>query len=180
VIINADPENVMSNIKKINMYLFMAAGVYLFLSCSQSNKTLLVTTPSTTEHVATEDIDGKLDFLNREGKILAAITIEIADTIQQQEKGLMNRPHLSPTHGMLFVFDKPDYKSFWMRNTLIPLDIIFIDAELTVTQILRNATPLSTTSHTSKKPILYVVEVNAGFANRYHIQAGTRIQWQRI
>jgi len=87
---------------------------------------------------------------------------------------------LNPMHGMLFIFEEPGHKGFWMRNTYIPLDIIFIDEKRNITQIFENTEPLSTTSLESIKPIQYVVEVNAGFTKRFGIDEHTRIQWQRI
>jgi len=125
-----------------------------------------------------ENIDGRLDFLNPDGEILITITIEIANTFETQRKGLMDRRTLSLMHGMLFIFDKVEPKSFWMRNTHIPLDIIFIDDQNTVIKIDENTEPFSENSHRSILPVKYVVEVNAGFNKRFGIGKGIRIQWQ--
>ena len=124
-------------------------------------------------------VDGTLVFVNAEGRVLASIAIEIADTPQARSVGLMGRRGLDDSMGMLFVHDDAGPKNFWMRNTPTPLDIIFVSADDRVTNIAANTKPLSDTVYSSNGPALFVVEVLAGFCARHGVEAGTRISWQR-
>ena len=124
-------------------------------------------------------VDGSLQFLSSNGQPLAAITIELAETPNDWSKGLMDRQEMGQFHGMLFIFDVVKPRGFWMRNTYIPLDIIFIDENKRVVTIAENTTPLSEQILSSGKPVRYVVEVNAGFSQRFHIEKGTQIRWHR-
>ncbi len=80
---------------------------------------------------------------------------------------------------MLFIFPSEEYQSFYMKNTIIPLDIIFINSKKQVVKIHRNTTPYSETSLPSLKPAMYVVEINAGVADKYKIKEGDYIEWRR-
>ena len=102
------------------------------------------------------------------------IKIELADTYQKREMGLMFRKSMPDDSGMLFKFDKPQNLSFWMANTYIPLDIAFLDENMRVTKIA-NMAPLSTKSVTSDIPCLYALEVPVGTLNKHNIAIGTRL-----
>lgn len=98
------------------------------------------------------------------------ITIEIADTIQTQTIGLMNRKELCEKCGMLFIFEKEEQQSFWMDNTLISLDMIFMDSGGKIVTIHQNTKPLQRyPTYNSKLPAKYVLEVNAGFSQRNNL-----------
>ncbi|HVS69927.1 MAG TPA: DUF192 domain-containing protein [Phycisphaerae bacterium] len=101
-------------------------------------------------------------------------SLEIADTPEKQEKGLMFRPSMPATAGMLFVFDKPDTVSFWMKNTEIPLDIIFLDASGKVIAIQRRE-PHDETGMGPPSPALFVIEVNAGRAAAVGLKVGDTV-----
>lgn len=124
--------------------------------------------------------DGTLDFLDPAGNLLTTITIEIADTEELHNRGLMWRTGLDDTMGMLFEFDRAQPLAFWMRNTPTSLDIIFLSAEKTVINIAENTSPMSDTVYGSQAPAQYVVEVPAGFCRRHRILPGMAIQWRRI
>ncbi len=100
--------------------------------------------------------------------------IEIADNDARQERGLMNRTTMPPDHGMLFVFDKADKYSFWMKNTLIPLDIIFLDSTGKVLLVDRRA-PLDEKGHGPTTPALYVIELNVGIADAIGLKPGDSV-----
>ena len=123
--------------------------------------------------------DGNLDFINPEGRVLVSIEIEIADTPKARAIGLMGRKGLDDSVGMLFVHEPAGLKSFWMRNTPTPLDIIFVSAKGRVVHIAANTKPMSDTVYASKTPVPYVVEVLSGFCARYGVGKGTRVSWQR-
>jgi len=131
------------------------------------------------ERIEQLEVDGFLTFSGPDGQRLAAITIEIAETPRDQEIGLMGRQEMDPMHGMLFVFESVEPKGFWMHNTYIPLDIIFVNEDGRVVRIAGNTAPLSQHIHDSVEPVKYVVEVNAGFTRRFSIGRGTQIRWRR-
>lgn len=105
----------------------------------------------------------------------ARFSIEVADTIGTRSKGLMHREALARSAGMLFVFGREAPVSFWMRNTLIPLDMIFIDEDGIVTRVHENAVPLDETQIPSGGPVLAVLEVNGGLARALGIEAGSQV-----
>lgn len=103
------------------------------------------------------------------------VNAEVALTPSQQETGLMNRASMADDAGMLFVFGAERSLSFWMKNTLISLDMIFIDSSKTIVDINQNAIPLSETPFTSRAPAKYVLEVNGGYCARNNVQIGNSV-----
>ncbi len=100
--------------------------------------------------------------------------VEIADTPEKQRLGLMFRKHLASNRGMLFIFDKPDIQTFWMKNTYIPLDIIFIDANNRIINIV-TMPALTRQTCRSLRPALYVLEISAGLADKLGIKPGDKV-----
>lgn len=107
-------------------------------------------------------------------------TIEIADTPQEQARGLMYRQALAPDAGMLFDYGTERRVSFWMQNTYIPLDMIFIAADGTVRHIHANARPLDPTSIPSRVPVRFVLEVPGGRAAEIGLAEGDRLTHPRV
>ncbi len=103
--------------------------------------------------------------------------VEVARTHEQQRTGLMNRARLAPNRGMIFSYDAPQPVGFWMQNTLIPLDIIFIRADRTIASIAANTVPLSLDLVRSGEPVTLVLEIPGGRAARLGIKAGDRVRW---
>ncbi|MCJ9430206.1 DUF192 domain-containing protein [Kordiimonas marina] len=99
-------------------------------------------------------------------------TVELALNWEDQAKGLMYRKHLDPNKGMLFVFDEPDHLSFWMRNCLIPLDMLFIRANGTIANIVANAEPGTDTPRKSRGRAIAVLEIPGGRAAELGIKPG--------
>lgn len=110
----------------------------------------------------------------------ARFTVEIADDPQERALGLMNRESMPRSAGMLFVYEFPQRVAFWMRNTLIPLDMIFLDETGTVQRVHENAIPLDQTSIPGGDNIQYVLEINAGLADLYGIDEGTVLRHPAI
>ena len=102
-------------------------------------------------------------------------TVELATTPGQMEQGLMFRRSLPPDAGMLFDYRAPSMASMWMKNTLIPLDMLFIGADGTVLDIHERAVPLSLDPIGTDKPVLGVLELNGGTVSRLGIKRGDRI-----
>ena len=80
---------------------------------------------------------------------------------------------------MFFIFPRQEVRSFWMRNTILPLDMIFVDTAGIIVTIRDNTTPYSEGAYYSRQPAKYVVEVNAGFTSRYNIKEGDLVTWKR-
>ncbi len=128
-------------------------------------------------------LEGNLTFNSDEEEIVA-IQIEIADNPERRQRGLMYRTSMKANRGMLFVFENPSPQSFWMENTYIPLDIIFIDVEGKILQISSNVPATKDISGEPARvacagPVKYVLEVNGGFSNAYDIHPGDNIKWDR-
>ena len=104
-------------------------------------------------------------------------TVEMARTEAQQEQGLMNRRALAQDAGMLFPFDPPRPASFWMRNTLIPLDMIFIRPDGVIARIAANTVPMSETPIAVAEPMTAVLEIGGGRAAQLGIVAGDHVSW---
>ena len=103
------------------------------------------------------------------------VEVEIADDYAERQRGLMERTELAENAGMLFVFDREQQLSFWMRNTLIPLSIAYIDAEEQIIDI-QDMQPLDETSHPSAEPAMYALEVNQGFFDEHGVGVGDEVE----
>jgi uncharacterized protein len=105
-----------------------------------------------------------------------AFQIEIADNDATRERGLMDRRYMAADHGMLFEFERDEPESFWMKNTYIPLDMIFISPTGVVTHIAANAEPLSERVIPSGGPCLAVLELNGGTAASIGLKVGDKVR----
>lgn len=148
---------------------------------------LLITNKSTkTESHSQEGINikfikqGSLTFLSaEEDKEISEIDIEIADNEQLRARGLMYRNSLPGNAGMLFIFDYEEIQGFWMKNTYIALDMLFVNSDNAIVTIHHNTTPLKEWNYASTEPALYVVEVNAGYCLTHNIKMGDKIEFKR-
>jgi hypothetical protein len=105
-------------------------------------------------------------------------TVEVARTSEQQSMGLMFRRSLGPNKGMIFPFDPPQFVSFWMKNTLIPLDMIFIRPDGKIARIA-TAKPLDETPVPSGDTVAAVLEIRGGRSAQLGIRAGDKVDWTR-
>ncbi len=112
---------------------------------------------------------------------LARFTVEIADEPAEQQRGLMERPTLAPEAGMLFIFPESMPRAFWMMNTWIALDMLFIDGDKRILNIQENAMPCQAprpcVSYPSAAPARYVLEIAGGRARALGIRAGDRVHF---
>lgn len=102
---------------------------------------------------------------------------EVARTAPEQAKGLMFRTQMADDEAMIFLRDPPDRAAFWMRNTVIPLDIVFIGLDHKIMNIAANAVPYDETPLPAAGPTLAVFEINGGLAAKLGIQPGDRVDW---
>ncbi len=105
-----------------------------------------------------------------------AFQVEIAANDASRERGLMDRRYMAPDHGMLFEFDRDEPVAFWMKNTYIPLDMIFIAPSGVVTRIVANAEPLSERMIPSGGPCVAVLELNGGTAAAIELKVGDKVR----
>jgi uncharacterized membrane protein (UPF0127 family) len=110
----------------------------------------------------------------------APVTVEVVSTPPRIERGLMFREHLPPDDGMLFLMGAENDWTFWMRNTLISLDMIFITEQMTVAGVVERAVPRSEKLLKVDTPSSYVLEVNGGWAAAHHIVAGATVRFDGV
>ena len=108
------------------------------------------------------------------------VTVEVADTDAKRTLGLMYRKELGENAGMLFIFEKTQQMSFWMKNTVLPLDMIFIAEDRKIVGIVKNAVPFTTTPRKVDGPSRYVLEVNAGFTDKHGVKAGDAVTFEDV
>lgn len=171
-----------SNRKKSNRNMYMYA--LLIVTVGLALYFLIKPDKKTEEAMQTEALEipfahqGELLFIGQTtSDTLAMIEIEVADDDQKRARGLMYRKSIPENGGMLFTHDREQIQSFWMKNTYIPLDIIFINNEKEIVTIHPNTRPMKEWSYASTEPALYVVEVNAGFCTRHNIKTGDTIDF---
>lgn len=134
--------------------------------------------------IETEDVqfskDGELQIFNKEGKTLLKLDIEVAESDYEQETGLMYRKEMATNQGMLFVYpDERPRPNFYMKNTYIALDLLYINAKNEIVDFNENAKPLDESSLPSDAPAKYVLEVNAGTVAEFGIEVGDKIEIER-
>lgn len=132
-----------------------------FLSCGHGDKTVSVEVQS-----------------GPSGEVLGVFQAEVADEADERAMGLMFREELGKNEGMLFIWQENTTGSFWMQNTLISLDIIFIDADHKIINIVREAVPQTTTPRKPAGPYRYVLEIPGGRAAQLGIQAGDKVNFK--
>ncbi|MCR9085623.1 MAG: DUF192 domain-containing protein [Rhodobacteraceae bacterium] len=130
---------------------------------------LAVATPA-----VSECLDDELRLRGEWGT--ARFTVEIADTPETRARGLMFRESMPRNAGMLFIYDRPQRVSFWMRNTPLPLDLIFLDDTGTVTRIHRDAIPFDETAIPGGSGVLAVLEINGGLSDIFGFAPGDQMQ----
>lgn len=118
-----------------------------------------------------------LAITRADGKVLK-FKVEAALTEAEQEKGLMNRAYMKPDHGMIFIFPKMRTTRFWMKDTVIPLDLLFIDDKGEIKTIRENAVPFSLDPLPSQVPVMSVLEINGGRVKDLGIAVGDKVRWK--
>ncbi len=115
-----------------------------------------------------------------EGHPPLVVKVEVADEMHERQRGLMFREHMDADAGMIFLFERPQQLSFWMHNTLLPLDMIFIRDDMSILGVVENATPRTDDPRQVPGLSQYVLEVNAGYAARHGVRAGQRVRFEGI
>ena len=124
--------------------------------------------------------EGELNIIKQKvDSLLTSLDIEIAETEYETQTGLMYRASMDANQGMLFIFPEERVHSFYMKNTEIPLDLIFIKADSTVASFQENAEPYNESGLSSQVPVKYVLEVNAGLAEKWLLEVGDKIDFKK-
>jgi len=125
--------------------------------------------------------EGTLSFYSKVANDkLKMVDIEIAETPNERSLGLMHRHYMHKNNGMLFIYKTSKKRSFWMKNTHVPLDIMYIDKGFHIVSIQKNTKPLDESKYPSYKKAMYVVEVNAGFCDTHAIKVGDSISYKKL
>ncbi len=144
------------------------------MSCKDSPKIIVKTEPIVFKK------EGELHIIKQKiDSLLTSLDIEIAETEYETQTGLMYRASMDANQGMLFIFPEERMHSFYMKNTEIPLDLIFIKADSTVASFQENAEPYNESGLSSQIPVKYVLEVNAGLAEKWQLEIGDKIDFKK-
>ncbi|TDQ29111.1 DUF192 domain-containing protein [Zeaxanthinibacter enoshimensis] len=154
--------------------LILLLVLCLALSCKEEPKAKVVSkTISFTK-------EGELQvYRNSSDSLIGNFDIEIADNEYETQTGLMYRASMEKDRGMLFIFPDERIHSFYMKNTQIPLDILYLTSDMKVASIKENAEPYNETSISSGVPVQYVLEINAGLSQELGIEAGDSIAFRK-
>ena len=162
-------------------YLFVVLMLpVILLACEKMDPAVENAVPP---HDATDDhVAAPLQGAANPGAVATIVigetsfSVEIAESDDERRVGLMNRESIPQNYGMWFVFPKTVQEDFWMKDTQVPLDIIFVDEDMKVVDVIKNAPPESTELLSSKVPYRYVLEVNSGSADKYDINVGDIVE----
>jgi uncharacterized protein len=176
---SAEKKISLSRLILIIFAIIIALSLIVLTTYNPGNKKSVAKSSSaTSKSTPTFRKDGSLKIYRTHNPEPLLLEIEVADEEPERIRGLMDRFSMPENAGMLFIFDKDEPRSFWMKNTYIPLDIIYINAEKKIVSIQKYTHPRTTTSIPSEKPAIYVLEVNAGFTDKYGIFAGDKIAYE--
>jgi len=147
-------------------------------ACAERRPTASTAAPGSTPVPTASASRAMVVFETAKGEVL--IKVEVVDQEEARNRGLMHRRTLPPDEGMLFLFPEETVHSFWMRNTYLALDMIFINGRLEVVGVVENATPLTDTPRLVWKPSRYAVEVNSHLARVTGIREGTKVRFEGV
>jgi uncharacterized membrane protein (UPF0127 family) len=154
---------------------WIACAALALSACSQTG----ASSPAATQTAALHPVSGLpvIPLTVTHADKRHAFKVEVAKSGEEQARGLMFRTAMGPDEGMIFPMDPPRDASFWMRNTVIPLDIIYIAPDGRIANIAANAVPYNETPLPSAGPVKGVLELNGGRAAALGIVAGDRVEW---
>lgn len=159
---------------KLSFLAIILGVTILNVSCKEDKKVTI--TPI--EILFKKEGELKL-YKSKTDSIIKALDIEIADNEYDRETGLMYRPSMKDQDAMLFIFPEETPRAFYMKNTQIALDIIYIGKDNTIVSIVKKAQPMNETSLLSYKPAMYVLEVNAGLSDKWQLKEGDSISFTK-
>lgn len=119
----------------------------------------------------------QLSFINESGEVVSTLDFVKADDPNERNQGLMDVTSMPPNAGMVFYFDTEEEQSFWMMNTPLPLDIMYVNSDSVIVSIYKSTTPFSDKSLPSGAPAKYVIETNAGYSISNDIKEGMKVRF---
>jgi uncharacterized membrane protein (UPF0127 family) len=123
---------------------------------------------------------GSVVMESADGVRSVSVDVEVARTVEEHVLGLAGRSALGDHEGMLFLFSDDDYHPFWMKDTLIPLDLLYADRSGSIVTVYQNLSPRAETMYYPTKPSRIVLEVSGGFFARHGIKEGDNIRWNPL
>lgn len=156
------------NLSALSLFLSLS-----FSSCEDDKKQEIIETDP-----ITFTKEGVAYLIKSSGDTIKRLDIELAETSYEQQTGLMYREDMEEDQGMLFIYDSESIRNFYMKNTYIPLDIIYYDADSTLVSIQKNTTPRDESSLPSEGPAQYILEVNAGLSDEWGIGEGDKFSFK--
>ncbi|MFV0305874.1 MAG: DUF192 domain-containing protein [Moheibacter sp.] len=168
---------------------FSLATLVFFFSCNAKNEQATISESSGNKVEIAFTKEGELTFFNEENEEIKKIDIEIAETPNERARGLMDRSQMDENKGMLFIFEDDNIRkhTFYMKDTRIPLDIMYFSPDSVLINIARNAQPGADSEmsqggsvEAAKEDSKFVVEINGGLADKWGLKEGvTKIHWNR-
>lgn len=156
---------------KVIIFLLLATSASL-ISCKNENNQKAI---APAEFSFTKE--GEASLFKNNGSFIRKIDIEFAEDDYERETGLMHRDALAKHQGMLFVFEEEEIRSFYMKNTKISLDLLFLNRDGLIVSFAENAKPMDETALSSTVPAQYVLEINSGLSEEWVLEIGDRIEW---
>ncbi|WP_426429589.1 DUF192 domain-containing protein [Winogradskyella sp. HB-48] len=160
---------------RIIRFSFLIFSLVIFFSCKNEKNT---TSSDKVEVIFKKEGILHLKKANTDS-IIKTLDIEIAEDVYETQTGLMYRTKLGTKQGMLFIFPDEQIRSFYMKNTKIPLDIIYINELYEIVSFQKNAKPFDETSLPSDAPAQYVLEIKAGLSDEWQLEVGDKIEFKK-
>lgn len=154
--------------------LLVVLAMSMLLGCKKQDK------DQPSPDMPTFTKEGVLQVIGTDGKVKATLDIEIAETQDELRQGLKNRELMEDNQGMLFIMDGQTKHPFWMQDTYLSLDMIFVEQDKTIFEVVENTTPFSEEMIEPKMINMYTLELRAGMAKKYNITAGDRLEWKTV
>lgn len=157
----------------LNRTFFLLLLTSVLVSCGQESKKS--NQPGNKGRIL--EYPDQLDFLNAEGEVITTLRYATADDAEERNLGLMDVRSMPQDAGMVFFFDVEEPQSFWMANTPLPLDIMYVNSDSVIVSIYQNTVPFSQTTLPSGSPAKYVIETNGGFSITHDIREGMKVRF---
>ena len=166
---------------RVAVGVVLVAFVILMLSDLFTSKPKISTSVSSNPKTVVYKFSkhGELSFQSKEGKFVTSMDLEFADNDAERAQGLMYRTEMKENQGMLFIFPSEARQSFYMKNTVIPLDMVFINSKLEIVTIHKSTKPYDLNSYASTSPAQYVLETIAGYTDKFNIQVGDKVVFRK-
>ncbi len=162
----------------MNKYIILCVLLICLTLCYSCKKESSTPEPEKPEYSFRQD--GDLEVFGKDNKLKTTFRIEIVESEEDVMRGLKYRESMDDDAGMLFIFETPDLYDFWMQDTYLPLDMLFIASDGTINEIHENAVPFSEERIHPTVIHQYVLEIKAGIVKKTNIQSGDKITWKRL